>query len=54
MIPRHMIRNIQPHLGMPQGGRLADSTTPTSLMAAGRVVAIEFQTNAAANNYRRA
>ena len=53
MIARHTIHNIQPELEVLKGGRLDYATTPTSLMAASQVVAIEFQTIAAANDYWR-
>lgn len=52
-IARHTIHNIQPDLDVLQGGRPNYSTTPESLIAASQVVAIEFQTIAAANNYWR-
>jgi hypothetical protein len=52
-IARHIIHNIQPDLDVLKGGRPNYSTTPESLIAAGQVVAIEFQTIAAANNYWR-
>ena len=52
-IARHTIHNIQPDLDVLGGGRPNYSTTPESLIAAGHVVAIEFQTIAAANNYWR-
>jgi Hexameric tyrosine-coordinated heme protein (HTHP) len=53
-IARHTIHNIQPDLDVLKVGRPAYSATPESLIAAGQVVAIEFQTIAAANNYWRA
>ncbi len=52
-IARHTIHNIQPDLDVLTGGRPNYSTTPESLIAAGHVVAMEFQTIAAANNYWR-
>lgn len=52
-IARHTIHNLQPDLDVLKGGRPNYSTNPESLIAAGRVVAIEFQTIAAANNYWR-
>ena len=52
-IARHTIHNIQPDLDVLVGGRPNYSTTPESLIAAGHVVAIEFQTIAAANDYWR-
>jgi hypothetical protein len=52
-IARHTIHNIQPDLDALKAGRLNYATNPDSLIAAGQVVAIEFQTIAAANNYWR-
>ena len=52
-IARHTIHNIQPDLDVLKGGRPNYSTSPESLIAAGHVVAIEFQTIAAANDYWR-
>lgn len=52
-IVRHAIHNIQPDLDALKAGRQAYSVNPDSLIAAGQVVAIEFQTIAAANNYWR-
>ena len=52
-IARHTIHNIQPDLDVLGGSRPNYSTTPESLIAAGHVVAIEFQTIAAANDYWR-
>ena len=52
-IARHAIHNLQPDLDVLKGGRPNYSTNPESLIAAGQVVAIEFQTIAAANNYWR-
>jgi hypothetical protein len=52
-IARHTIHNIQPDLDVLVGGRPNYSTTPESLIAASQVVAIEFQTIAAANGYWR-
>lgn len=48
---RHTIHNIQPDLDVLKAGRPEYSTSPDSLTAAAQVVAIEFQTIAAANNY---
>ena len=48
-----MIHNIQPDLDVLKGGRPNYSANPDSLIAASQVVAIEFQTIAAANNYWR-
>jgi Hexameric tyrosine-coordinated heme protein (HTHP) len=50
---RHMIHNIQPDLDVLKSGRPKYSTNPDSLIACSQVVAIEFQTIAAANNYWR-
>jgi hypothetical protein len=52
-IAQHTIHNIQPDLDVPNGGRPNYSTAPESLIAAAHVVAVEFQTVAAANNYWR-
>lgn len=50
---RHTIHNLQPDLDVLKGGRPNYSANPDSLIAASQVVAIEFQTIAAANNYWR-
>ncbi len=50
---RHTVHNIQPDLDVLGGGRPNYATTPESLIAATQVVAIEFQTIAAANDYWR-
>ncbi|NEA99039.1 hexameric tyrosine-coordinated heme protein [Streptomyces sp. SID13726] len=52
-LARHTVHNIQPDLDILKGGRPNYSTTPESLMHATQVVALEFQTIAAANNYWR-
>jgi hypothetical protein len=52
-LARHTIHNLQPDLDVLKAGRPIYSTNPDSLIAAGQVVAIEFQTIAAANNYWR-
>jgi hypothetical protein len=52
-IARHTIHNIQPDLDALKAGRPIYSPNPDSLIAASQVVAIEFQTIAAANNYWR-
>ena len=52
-IARHTVHNIQPDLDVLVAGRPKYSTTPDSLIAASQVVAIEFQTIAAANHYWR-
>lgn len=51
LIARHTIHNIQPDLDVLKRGRKIYSVNPDSLIAASQVVAIEFQTIAAANNY---
>lgn len=53
MMARHSIHNIQPDLDELKAGRPAYSTSPDSLIAVSQVIAIEFQTIAAANNYWR-
>jgi len=52
-IARHTIHNIQPDLDVLKEGRVKYGADPDSLIAASQVVAIEFQTIAAANNYWR-
>jgi hypothetical protein len=52
-IARHTIHNLQPDLDVLVSGRPTYSHSPDSLIAAGQVVALEFQTIAAANNYWR-
>ncbi|NGX07017.1 hypothetical protein UI24_07005 [Mycobacteroides franklinii] len=52
-LARHTIHNIQPDLDVLSGGRPNYSTTPESLIHAAHVVALEFQTIAAANEYWR-
>lgn len=52
-IARHTIHNIQPDLDVLKNGRPQYSANPDSLIAASQVVAIEFQTIAAANQYWR-
>jgi hypothetical protein len=52
-IARHTIHNIQPDIDVLKEGRVKYGGTPDSLIAASQVVAIEFQTIAAANNYWR-
>ncbi len=54
LLARHSVHNIQPDLDVLKGDRPNSSTDPDSLIAASQVVAIEFQTIAAANNYWRA
>lgn len=52
-LARHTIHNIQPDLDVLVAGRPGYSTNPDSLTSAAQVVAIEFQTIAAANDYWR-
>ena len=52
-LAQRTIHNIQPDLDVLQGGRPNYSTTPDSLIAAAHVVAAEFQTIAATNDYWR-
>ncbi len=53
LIARHTIHNIQPDLDVLKEGRKTYAKDPASLTAACQVVAIEFQTIAAANSYWR-
>lgn len=53
LMARHTIHNIQPDIDILVCGRRMYSINPDSLIAASQVVAIEFQTIAAANNYWR-
>ncbi len=53
MMARHTIHNIQPDLDVLKEGRTKYAVNPDSLIAASQVVAIEFRTIAAANNYWR-
>ncbi|MEO6761820.1 MAG: hexameric tyrosine-coordinated heme protein [Candidatus Saccharimonadales bacterium] len=52
-LAQHTIHNIQPDLDILKAGREVYSKDPASLTAAAQVVAIEFQTIAAANDYWR-
>jgi hypothetical protein len=52
-LARHMIHNIQPDLDVLKQGRPVYAANPDSLIRASQVVATEFQTIAAANNYWR-
>ncbi len=52
-IAQHTIHNIQPDFDVLKSGRPNYSTTPDRLIATSQVVALEFQTIAAANNYWR-
>ncbi|MGH0000527.1 hexameric tyrosine-coordinated heme protein [Pseudovibrio ascidiaceicola] len=53
LIARHTIHNIQNDLDELKQGRSVYSVNPDSLTAASQVVALEYQTIAAANNYWR-
>lgn len=53
LIARHTIHQIQPDFDVLVEGRPKYSASPADLTAAAQVVAIEFQTIAAANNYWR-
>lgn len=53
MMARHSIHNIQPDLDVLTAGRPTYSTNPDSLIAVSQVIAIEFQTIAAANSHWR-
>ena len=50
---RHSIHNIQPELDVLVGGRPNYSTNPDSLIEVSQVIALEFATVAAANDYWR-
>ena len=50
-LARHLIHNIQPDLDVLRAGRAVYAPNPDSLIAAAHVVAVEFQTIAAANRY---
>ena len=52
-LARHSIHNIQPDLDVLKGDRPGYSTNADSLIAASHVVAVEFATVAAANDYWR-
>jgi hypothetical protein len=52
-LARHSIHNIQPDLDVLKQGRPVYASNPDSLVAVSQVVAIEFQTIAAANDYWR-
>ncbi|PKN89363.1 MAG: hypothetical protein CVU51_00480 [Deltaproteobacteria bacterium HGW-Deltaproteobacteria-1] len=51
LLARHSIHAIQPDVEVLKAGRLKYSKEPDSLIAAAQVVALEFATIAAANNY---
>lgn len=53
LMARHTIHNIQPDLDVLKEGRKSYAADPDSLIASSQVIAIEFQTIAAANNYWR-
>lgn len=53
IMARHSIHNLQPELDILVAGRAVYSANPDSLIAASQVIALEFQTIAAANNYWR-
>ncbi len=53
LIARHTVHNIQPNPTILACGRRVYSVDPDSLIAASQVVATEFQTIAAANDYWR-
>lgn len=53
VMAQHSVHNIQPDLDILTCGRMVYSINPDSLIAASQVIAIEFQTIAAANNYWR-
>jgi hypothetical protein len=52
-LARHSIHNVQPDLDVLTGARPTYSTNPDSLIAVSQVIAIEFATIAAANDYWR-
>lgn len=53
LIARHTIHTIQPDQDVLKSGRPNYSTIPEDLITASHVVAVEFATIAAANNYWR-
>ncbi|NLH69493.1 MAG: hypothetical protein GX454_04850 [Brooklawnia sp.] len=53
LIARHTIHQIQPDLDLLKHGRPFYASSPDALTAAAQVVAIEFATIAAANDYWR-
>ena len=53
MLARHTIHAMQHQLEVLQNGRSQYAHDPFGLIAAGHVVAVEFATIAAANNYWR-
>lgn len=50
---RTSVKSIQPDMSVLKAGRPSYATNPDSLTAAAHVVAVEFQTIAAANDYWR-
>lgn len=52
-LARRTVKSIQPDVEALKAGRPDYANNPDSLTAAAQVVAIEFQTIAAANNYWR-
>ncbi|WP_424217441.1 hexameric tyrosine-coordinated heme protein (plasmid) [Streptomyces sp. BI20] len=52
-LARHTVHNIQPDLDALKAGRPRYAGNPEDLMAAAQVVALEFRTIAAANDYWR-
>ncbi|BBY54627.1 hexameric tyrosine-coordinated heme protein [Mycobacterium koreense] len=52
-IARRSIKNIQPNVEVLKGGRPEYADDAEGLIAAAQVVALEFQTIAAANDYWR-
>jgi len=52
-LARHSVHNIQSDLDILKGGRPHYSTDPDGLIRAAHVVAVEFATIAAANDYWR-
>jgi hypothetical protein len=53
MLARHSIHAMERDLAVLQSGRAQYSHDPYGLIAASHVIAVEFATVAAANNYRR-
>lgn len=53
LLARHSVHAIQSDMEVLKAGRLKYSKDPDSLIAAAQVIAIEFATIAAANNYWR-
>jgi hypothetical protein len=53
LLARHSIHAIQPDVEILKAGRPKYGSDPDSLIAASQVIALEFSTIAAANNYWR-